>query len=125
MRISNTDKSWPEYRRRFERYQIAAGLDEKSGFRQVGMLLHCTSKETESIFKQLKVSKPRAAVVADEGRGIAAVETENKDGSLYNRPLEALDAYFNPHSNTLHYAVLLGSRIQHADESNEHYQTTI
>ena len=89
------------------------------------MLLHCTSIETKSIFKQLKVRKPRAAVAADEGGGIAAVGTENDDGSLYNRTLEALDAYFNPHSNTVHYAVLLGSRIQNADESNEHYQTTI
>lgn len=119
--FSDAHRSWPEYRRRFERYRIASGLDERSGARQVSMLVYCMGKEAESIVGQLNVRAPRAEVQADEARGILAAQAEDADGTLYNRTVEALEAYFNPRNNHLHYAVLFGSRTQQAEETNEHF----
>ena len=119
--FSDTQKSWPEYKRRFSRYRIASGLSEKSAARQVNLLIYCMGREAETIVSQIDVRPPRAAVEADVGRGIEAVPAEDAEATLYDRTVEALDAYFTPQDNHLHYAVLFMSRSQHADESNEHF----
>ena len=108
-------QTWPEWKRRFLRYRSASGLSERNAQRQVDMLLYCMGEEAESISAQLVVRPPR---VADVPNNIAA---EDADGTLFNRTVEALDNYFMPRDNHLHYAVLLGSRVQQADESNEQF----
>ncbi|XP_067947271.1 uncharacterized protein [Watersipora subatra] len=79
------------------------------------MLLYCMGKEAESIYGQLTVRPPR---VANPDAGIAA---EDAGGMSFDRTVEALDNYFTPRDNHLHYAVLLGSRVQLPDESNEKF----
>ena len=94
-------QTWPEWKRRFLRYRSASGLSERNAQRQVDMLLYCMGEEAESISAQLVVRPPR---VADVPNNIAA---EDADGTLFNRTVEALDNYFMPRDNHLHYAVLL------------------
>ena len=110
--FSNTQKSWPEYKKRFARYRKASGLSDKSAERQINMLIYCMGREAEAIVNQIKVRAPRAAVLANKEQGIAAVKAEDAEGTLYDRTVEALDAYFTPRDNHLHYEVLFMSRSQ-------------
>ena len=85
------------------------------------MLIYCMGRETEAIVNQINVRAPRAAVAANEERGIAAVKAEDAEGTLYDRTVDALDDYFSPMNNHLHYAVVSMSRSQFPEESNEHF----
>ena len=85
------------------------------------MLIYCMGREAEAIVNQIKVRAPRAAVLANKEQGIAAVKAEDAEGTLYDRTVEALDAYFTPRDNHLHYAVLSMSRSQLTEESNKHF----
>ena len=105
--FSDAQRGWPEYKRRFERYRSASGLSDKSAQRQVDMLIYCMGEEAEEIANQITVRAPTA--------------DEDADGTLFKRTVEAFDSYFNPRDNHLHYAVLLGSRVQQADETNEQF----
>lgn len=96
-------------------------MSEKSAERQVNMLIYCMGCEAEAIINQITVRQPRAAVAADAARGIIAVEAEDAERTLYARTVEALDAYFTPRDNHLHYAVLFMSRSQQFEKSNEHF----
>jgi hypothetical protein len=115
MDFSNSQKSWPEWKRRFLRYRSASGLDEKAAQRQVDTLIYMMGEEAETIYEQLTVRVPRAA---DPGNNIDA---EDDDGTLFDRTVEAFDAYFVPRDNHLHYAVMLGSRSQLPGETNEQF----
>lgn len=113
--FSNTQKAWPEYKRRFLRYRSASGLSEKPAQQQVDMLIYCMGEEAESIIPHLQVRPPQEA---DEDNNIPA---EDADETLFDRTVEAFDTYFNPRDNHLHYAVLFGSRMQAPEESNDQF----
>ncbi|XP_067940192.1 uncharacterized protein [Watersipora subatra] len=113
--FSSSQKAWPDWRKRFERYRSASGLCERSAQRQVDTLIFAMGEEAEAIADQIQIRPPREA---DEAAGI---EAENAEETLYLRTLEGFDNYFNPRSNHLHYAVLFGSRLQLAGETNEQF----
>ena len=40
---------WPRWKRRFQQFRGASGLDEQSGTKQVSTLLYCLGEEAESV----------------------------------------------------------------------------
>ena len=45
---------WPQWRRCFEQFHVASGLQDASALKQVNMLLYCLGKEAESMLKSTK-----------------------------------------------------------------------
>ena len=60
---------------------------------------------------QLIMREPQAAIEADVANGIEAAPAEDPGQALHSLTVEALDTYFNPHDNHLHYDALFGSQV--------------
>ena len=63
-----TPDDWPRWRRKFEQFHSASGLQDASAAKQVNTLLYCLGEEAESILTSTNISedgqKDYAAVLA-------------------------------------------------------------
>ena len=48
---------WSRWKRRFEQFRVASGLDSESGAKQVSMLLYCMGGEAEMVLTSVGVKK--------------------------------------------------------------------
>ena len=48
--------TWPKWKRRFEQFRLASGLDEASGEKQVGTLLYCMGEDAEETLTSTNIS---------------------------------------------------------------------
>ena len=48
--------TWPKWKRRFEQFRLASGLDEASGEKQVGTLLYCMGEDAEEMLTSTNIS---------------------------------------------------------------------
>ena len=61
-----TPDDWPQWRRRFEQFRSASGLQEASTAKQVNTLLYCLGEEAKSVLTSMNISE-------DERKHYAAV----------------------------------------------------
>lgn len=109
MDFSNSQESWPDWIKRFQRFRLASGLEEKSADRQVNTLVYTMGEEAEKVFSQLAIKQPTPEEV-----------TANAN-ALYDVTVRAFEDYFNPVSNALHYSILLSSCVQKKGQTNEEF----
>ena len=65
---------WPHWKRRFEQFRSAAGLQDTSAAKQVNTLLYCLGEEAESVLISTNIT-----------------EEEQKD---YSKVIEKFDSFF-------------------------------
>ena len=92
--------AWPEWKKRFSRYRLAAKLNKEDEDVQVSTLLYNMGSEAESVFDQLKFD---------------AVG----DAEKYEKVVEKLDAYFQPSLNVFHQRSLFEKCVHLPGESVE------
>jgi hypothetical protein len=98
--FSNPEK-WGEWKRRFDRYLSASGLQNENEETQVNCLIYTMGEEAESIFTTLNLTR----------------ENQKK----YKQVSKALDEYFVPKQNPVHWRCILRKRFQQPDENVESY----
>ena len=47
---------WLKWRRRFEQFRVAAGMESESEERQISTLLYCLGEEAEDVFTSTNIS---------------------------------------------------------------------
>ena len=51
-----TPDDWPRWKRRFEQFRVASGLDEEPAAKQVSTLLYCIGEEAEGIMVSMNIT---------------------------------------------------------------------
>lgn len=95
------DTRWPDWKRRFERYQIATKLFKEDEDIQISTLLYTMGNESEYVFTQFALD-----------------EKEAKD---YAFVLDKFDGHFRPERNIIHERAMFHQRSQQSGESAETY----
>ena len=52
----NSPDEWPKWKRRFEQYRVASGLDKEDDVRQVSTLLYCLGEEADDVLTSTNIS---------------------------------------------------------------------
>jgi chromatin segregation and condensation protein Rec8/ScpA/Scc1 (kleisin family) len=107
--FSNAQEAWNDWSKRFQRYRLASGLDEKSAQKQVDTLIYIMGEEAEKVYTQLSITAPTNE------------EAKANPNILYERTVQAFTDYFQPTSNELHYSILLSNFEQKKHQSNEQF----
>ena len=92
---------WPRWRRRFEQFRSAAGLQDASATKQVNTLLYCLGEEAESVLMSTNIT-----------------EEERKD---YSKVIEKFDDFFKVRRNVIFERARFNRRSQMPGESVEQY----
>ena len=96
---------WPKWRRRFEQYRWASGLDAESETRQVDTLLYCLGDEADSV--------------------LASTNISSDDKKKYEKVIEKFDSYFRVRRNVIFERARFNRRSQKEGESSEQYITEL
>ena len=96
---------WPKWRRRFEQYRGASGLDAESESRQVDTLLYCLGDEADSVLASMNIS--------------------SDDKKKYEKVIEKFDSYFRVRRNVIFERERFNRRSQKEGESSEQYITEL
>ena len=92
---------WPRWRRRYEQFQVASGLGEKSAAKQVSTFLYCLGEEAESVLASMN-----------------ATDDDRKD---YQAIIAKFDAFFQVRRNVIFERARFNRRNQQPGESSEQY----
>ena len=96
---------WPRWKRRFERFLSASGLDKESDERKASMLLYCLRPDANDV--------------------LASTNIEEADRKKYSKVIEKLDAHFKVHRNVIFERARFNKRDQSENESAEEYITAL
>ena len=96
---------WPKWRKRFEQFRSASGLNAEGEPRQVDTLLYCMGEEAESVLLSTNIT-------ADKRR-------------QYSEVLSKFDSYFEVRRNTIFERARFNRRAQKQGESVEQYITEL
>ena len=96
---------WPKWRRQFEQYRGASGLNAESETRQVDTLLYCLGDEAESV--------------------LASTNISSDDKKKYEKVIEKFDSYFRVRRNVIFERARFNRRSQKEGESSEQYITEL
>ena len=96
-----TPDDWPRWKRRFEQFRSAAGLQDASAPKQVNTLLYCLGEEAESVLNSTNISE-------DDRKDYAAV-------------LAKFDGFFQVRRNIIFERARFNRRCQLPGESAEQY----
>ena len=92
---------WPCWRRRFEQFRSAAGLQDASATKQVNTLLYCLGEEAESVLMSTNIT-----------------EEDRKD---YSKVLEKFDDFLKVRRNVIFERAQFNRHSQMPGESVEQY----
>ena len=92
---------WPHWKRRFEQFRSAAGLQDDSAAKQVNTLLYCLGEEAESVLISTNIT-----------------EEERKD---YSKVIEKFDSFFKVRRNVIFERTRFNRRSQLPGEPVEQY----
>ena len=92
---------WSRWRRRFEQFHIASGLEDSSTVKQVSTLLYCLGEEADSL--------------------LTSVNAKEEDKKDYARVLELFDDYFKVRRNVIFERARINRRAQLPGESAEEF----
>ena len=92
---------WPKWKRRFEQFRVASGLDDKSENQQINTLLYCLGEEAESVLASTKIT--------------------DEEKLYYSKVIEKFDDFFQVRKNVIFERARFNRRVQLPDESAEQY----
>lgn len=101
-----TAEEWPKWKRCFERYRIASGLDKQEEATQVNTLLYVMGDAAEDIFASFSWT-----TVTDAGK--------------YAPVVAKFEAHFIPRRNVIHERYMFYKRHQQPDESVDAFITAL
>lgn len=96
---------WPKWRKRFEQYRSASGLDAESESRQVDTLLYCLGDEADSVLASTNISA--------------------EDRKKYEEVMGKFDSYFRVRRNVTFERARFNRRSQKEGETAEQYITEL
>ena len=96
---------WSRWKRRFEQFRVASGLDSESGAKQVSMLLYCMGGEAEMVLTSVGVKK--------------------KEKEEYEEVMRKLDKHFQVRRNVIFERARFNRRDQLDGETAEKYTTEL
>ena len=96
---------WSRWKRRFEQFRVASGLDSESGAKQVSMLLYCMGGEAEMVLTSVGVKK--------------------KEKEEYEEVMRKLDKHFQVRRNVIFERARFNRRDQLDGETAEKYITEL
>ena len=96
---------WSRWKRRFEQFRVASGLDSESGAKQVSMLLYCMGGEAEMVLTSVGVKK--------------------KENEEYEEVMRKLDKHFQVRRNVIFERARFNRRDQLDGETAEKYITEL
>ena len=92
---------WPRWKRRYQQFREASGLDEAAATKQVSAFLYCVGEEAESILSSTN-----------------ATAEDRKD---YKKVLDKFDSHFNVRKNVIYERARFNRRSQQSGETAEQY----
>ena len=96
---------WPKWKRRFEQYRSASGLDAEPDARQIDTLLYCLGEGADSVLASTNI-------------------TEEKR-KKYEEVMAKFDSYFQVRRNVIFERAHFNHRCQKEGESSEQYITEL
>ena len=97
--------SWTRWKRRFEQFRVASGLNKEDEGRQVSTLLYCMGEDAESVLTSTGIS--------------------DTDKEKYQPVVSKLDEFFKVRKNTIYERARFNRRNQREGESIEQYLTAL
>ena len=61
----NSPDEWPKWKKRFEQYRVASGLDKEDDKRQVSTLLYCLGEEADDVLTSTNITAENRKKFAD------------------------------------------------------------
>ena len=102
--FKNSD-DWSRWKRRFQQFRVASGLDEQSEAKQVSTLLYSLGEEAEDVLRSTNI--------------------EPSGERRYTKVLEKLDEYFQVRRNVIFERAQFNRRNQLEGESCDQYITEL
>ena len=96
---------WPKWKKRFEQYRSASGLDAEADPRQVDTLLYCMGEEADTV--------------------LASTHISTEDQKKYDAVVGKFDAYFKVRRNIIFERAKFNRWSQREGESAEQYITEL
>ena len=97
--------AWPRWKRRFEQFHLAAGLNTEDGEKQVSTLLYCMGEDAEDTLTSMNIS-------AD-------------DRKRYNTVIGKFDVFFKVRKNITFERAWFNRRSQGPEESVKQFITSL
>ena len=102
---SRSRTEWQRWKRRFEQYKSASGLDKEEEGRQVSTLLYCLGEEANDVLTSTSISE--------------------EDRKKYGKVMEKLDAHFDVRKNIIFERARFNQRNQIDGKTAEEYITVL
>ena len=97
--------AWPKWKRRFQQYLTATGLDKEEDARKISTLLYCLGEESEDVLTSTNITEA--------------------DRKKYDSVVEKFDSFFNVRRNVIYERARFNRRDQLEGESAEQYITCL
>ena len=97
--------AWPKWKRRFQQYLTATGLDKEEDARKINTLLYCLGEESEDVLTSTNITEA--------------------DRKQYDSVVEKFDSFFNVRRNVIYERARFNRRDQLEGESAEQYITCL
>ena len=97
--------NWGKWKKRFEQFRVAAGLQEENEPRQVSTLLYCMGEEAESV--------------------LSSTDITDADRKKYDAVMAKFDAFFQVRRNIIYERAKFNRRVQNEGESVEQFITAL
>ena len=97
--------TWLKWKKRFEQFRVASGLNGEDESRQVSTLLYCLGEEADAV--------------------LTSTNIKEEDKTKYDAVLGKFDAFFQVRKNTIFERARFNRRNQNEGESAEQYITAL
>jgi len=101
----NSPDEWPKWKRRFEQYRVASGLDKEEDERQVSTLLYCLGEEADDVLTSTNIT--------DESR------------KKFEDVIQKFDEFFKVRKNVIFERARFNQRSQGETETAEQFITSL
>ena len=101
----NSPDEWPKWKRRFEQYQVASGLDKEEDERQVSTLLYCLGEEADDVLTSTNITPENRKKFADA--------------------IQKFDEFFKVRKNVIFERARFNQRSQGESETAEQFITSL
>ena len=92
---------WQRWKRRFQQFREASGLDESAQTKQVSTLLYCLGEEAEAV--------------------LASTNATDEDRKDYKKVVEKFDSFFKVRKNVIYERARFNRRSQQSGETSEQF----
>ena len=92
---------WQRWKRRFQQFREASGLDESTESKQISTLLYCLGEEAEAV--------------------LASTNATDEERKEYQEVLDKFDSFFQVRRNVIYERARFNRRSQQSGETAEQY----